>query len=112
MSQSRDPAPRYGLIGLASLGTTLALGLILATVFALAFQRAQGPPAVARPTRPPPPQLEADGGQALARVRADGARRLSAWGWTDRQAGLAHIPIDRAMALTAARGWDRGAVQP
>lgn len=116
MSQSpdptHDPAPRYGLIGLASLATCLVLGLVLAAVFALSFHRTEGPPVAERPSRPPPPRLETDGGEDLARVRADGARRLSTWGWADRQAGLARIPIDRAMALTAQRGWDTGATQP
>jgi hypothetical protein len=29
---------------------------------------------------------------------------LNTYGWTDQKAGVAHIPIDRAMALIAQRG--------
>ena len=30
---------------------------------------------------------------------------LASYGWTDRNAGIAHIPVDRAMAILAERGW-------
>ena len=109
--QPHDPAPRYALIGLAGLAACLVLGLVLAAAFTLGFHHAEGPPLASRPSRPPP-GLEADDGRDLARVRADGARKLSTWGWVDRQAGLGRIPIDRAMTLTAERGWDAGAPRP
>jgi len=54
---------------------------------------------------PPEPRLESDprasGNAVLARAR----ERLGRYGWVDRQAGLAHIPIARGMALLAERGW-------
>jgi hypothetical protein len=112
MTQAHDPAPRYALIGLAGLVLTLVLGLVLAAAFAFAFRHSEGPALAPIPSRPPPPRLETGGGQDLARVRADGARRLSAWGWVDRRAGVARIPIGRAMALTAQQGWDAGATRP
>jgi hypothetical protein len=31
-------------------------------------------------------------------------QRLNSYGWVDQQAGIARIPIDRAMALLAQRG--------
>lgn len=33
------------------------------------------------------------------RIRAAQRARLESYGWVDRQAGIAHIPIDRAMDL-------------
>jgi len=54
---------------------------------------------------PQGPRLEADPrGDRLA-LEADARRRLESYGWTDRAKGLAHIPIERAMALQAERGW-------
>lgn len=40
-------------------------------------------------------------GQAL---QAEQARRLSQYGWVDRQAGLVHVPIDVAIDLELAEG--------
>ena len=40
---------------------------------------------------------------------AEKRRLLASYGWVDRQAGIARIPLDAAMALLAARG---GAAQP
>jgi hypothetical protein len=54
---------------------------------------------------PPPPRLQAAPARELASVRAAAQGRLQGYGWTDRAAGLARIPIDRAMQLQARRGW-------
>jgi hypothetical protein len=40
---------------------------------------------------------------------AEKRRLLASYGWVDRQAGIARIPLDDAMALLAARG---GAARP
>ena len=54
---------------------------------------------------PPAPRLEVIGGTDRARTEARAQARLEGYHWVDRQAGVARIPIARAMALTAARGW-------
>lgn len=71
---------------------------------------AAGPdPAVLGPSGP------GDGGAALprlqpapetdiTRLRARERAALSRWGWVDREAGIAQIPIELAMELVAARG--------
>jgi hypothetical protein len=38
---------------------------------------------------------------------AEKQRRLTAWGWVDARAGVAHIPIDEAMRILAVPGGDR-----
>lgn len=43
-------------------------------------------------------QLFVDSDRA-ATLREEKERRLHSYGWVDRKAGLAHIPIDRAMEL-------------
>ena len=52
----------------------------------------------------PAPQLLSQPGSELARVRRDAQTRLGTYGWVDRRAGIAHIPINRAMELLVKRG--------
>jgi hypothetical protein len=42
--------------------------------------------------------------QDLAAYRAAKERRLHGFGWVDAQHGIAHIPIEEAMALMSAEG--------
>jgi hypothetical protein len=51
-------------------------------------------PMTGSPSRPRPFAASAD----------DAGRRLSSYGWVDREAGIVRIPIDRAMDLLAERG--------
>lgn len=39
--------------------------------------------------------------EPLQRLEADQLGVLNSYGWVDQQAGIAHIPIDRAMELVA-----------
>jgi hypothetical protein len=55
--------------------------------------------------QPPEPRLEANPQVTLDRVRARENQLLNGFGWVDRDAGIARIPIDRAMAILAQRGW-------
>jgi hypothetical protein len=65
-------------------------------------------PALARvPVVPPEPNLLADQAAQRRAIEDAAAARLSSYGWTDRAAGIAHIPIDRAMAILAERGWPK-----
>ncbi|MEA3212566.1 MAG: hypothetical protein QOE70_5623 [Chthoniobacter sp.] len=53
---------------------------------------------------PPPPRLQTDPVADLATFRAAEEARLHTYGWIDRNAGLIHVPIERAMDLIAERG--------
>lgn len=58
-----------------------------------------------RVDKPPQPRLESDpraGGNA---VLAAGRELIEHYDWVDRDAGLARIPVDRAILLLAERGW-------
>jgi hypothetical protein len=55
------------------------------------------------PRLPPEPRLQTHPAADLERLRARDARRLSSYGWVDREGRIAHVPIDRAMALLAER---------
>jgi hypothetical protein len=56
---------------------------------------------------PPAPRLQAHPEEDLARLRAAEDDRLDGWGWADRKAGLARVPIARAMDALA-----RGEARP
>jgi hypothetical protein len=50
---------------------------------------------------PPPPRLQPSPGNDLAQLRANKARLLSYYAWTDASHRYARIPISRAMELYA-----------
>jgi hypothetical protein len=52
----------------------------------------------------PQPRLETDETTEINNFRMQEEQRLNSYGWVDQQAGVARIPIDRAMALLAQRG--------
>ncbi len=53
---------------------------------------------------PPEPRLQTNPRGDLLELRQKEDRILNSYGWIDRDAGIARIPIERAMELTAARG--------
>ncbi len=53
---------------------------------------------------PPEPRLQSDPRKDLLQMRAEQDALLNTYGWVDRQAGIVHIPIGRAMELLAQRG--------
>ncbi len=55
-------------------------------------------------SRIPTPRLETEGGASLRAFNADKRRLLESYGWVDRQAGIARIPIARAMDYLAKGG--------
>ncbi len=52
----------------------------------------------------PQPLLETDERNELNEFRAQEEKQLNSYGWVDQKAGVAHIPIERAMQLVAERG--------
>jgi hypothetical protein len=86
-------------------------GIVCAFVAAALMLRASGPAANTpphafdgnAPLLQPAPQPDREA------YLAEKRRLLASYGWVDRQAGIARIPLDDAMALLAARG---GAARP
>lgn len=98
-------------VGLATAGISIAAFLVIVVLYrGLAKQEAALDPAPspipeanARPARPEPhlqetPELD------LAALRRAQQTELEGYAWVDRGAGLARIPIERAIELTLARG--------
>ena len=52
----------------------------------------------------PAPRLQPDPVAELNEFRAREDQILNSYGWVDQKAGVAHIPIDRAMDMLVARG--------
>lgn len=57
------------------------------------------------------PLLESAPQPALKEYLAGKEHLLNSWGWIDRQAGIAHIPIERAMQLAAQKSTPPQAAQ-
>jgi hypothetical protein len=52
----------------------------------------------------PEPRLEEDERSQLSGFLSQQNHELNSYGWVDEKAGVAHIPIERAMELTVQRG--------
>jgi hypothetical protein len=58
-------------------------------------------PEASIPVEPPAPRLQLVPETDLAALRQANRERLSSWGWVDKGAGIAHMPIDEAIARLA-----------
>ncbi len=56
-------------------------------------------PAASEPYLPPAPRLQTDPIGELEALRAEEDALLGSYGWVDRDAGIARIPIERAIEL-------------
>ena len=52
----------------------------------------------------PTPRPQVDPVQELADIKRQELERLQSYGWVDQPAGIAHIPIDRALEILATKG--------
>lgn len=72
----------------------------------------QLPPA---PRLQPSPASDLTPEQELEQMRAEEEKLLTGYGWVDREAGVARIPVERALELAAEGGlprWEEGAGGP
>ena len=107
-----DALPVGRLLGAAAaivLAVAVAIGVVLAI---LAHRRVA--PGGARVDPPPTlgpdlPMLQAAPQLDLAAYRAGQQQALHALGWVDAASGVAHVPIETAMALAVARAASAGA---
>lgn len=98
-------------LGLGALVVLLALGWAIPTWMEMRMveQRVAELPAANPLTEkygreiPPVPRLQVNPDRDIEQLRAAEAERLDGYGWVDRSAGIAHIPVERAMDLLAER---------
>jgi|GEM_PF-1862947 len=103
---------RVGRIALVAVALTLSVAVVLLAlggVFAAfanrALQADASVPQLAQTAQLPlAPRLQIAPAADLANLRATEQARLDSYGWIDQQAGIVHIPIDRAMELIVQRG--------
>ena len=53
------------------------------------------------PIEVPSPRLQLTPELDLQALRRDNQERLASWGWVDKSAGVAHMPVDEAIARLA-----------
>jgi hypothetical protein len=108
-----------GILGFAVV--LVALAVVVQLVLAVVMQRfakeesklqGQRPPLFALDVDVPAPHLQGNPAAELSRLKAQSLDRLNTYGWVNREAGIAHIPIDRAMDILAKSGLPKVAAPP
>jgi hypothetical protein len=94
-----------GLITVVVVGLFAAALVGLIGLFHSATQEPRISPLERVEITPPEPRLEANPALVLDEVRHHEQQLLEGYGWVDRGAGIARIPITQAMRILAARGW-------
>ena len=112
--EPRDAPPKLvvaaiaGCLSLVGIGALVAWGMTAAHQGGHPTQPATGFDLAA--AVPAEPRLEVDQTADRVRLERQAQAHLTGYGWTNQAAGLARIPIDRAMALQAAEGWPDAAI--
>jgi hypothetical protein len=101
-----------GLLGLLA-GSLLLVGWLFdALDVTPEGQGLRTAPVAEGPPRPPAPRLQAAPVQDMQDIRQAENARLQSYGWVDRPAGIARIPIDRALDLVAEQGLPTWPAEP
>ena len=99
----------------------VALGMVIHVVLGLVMQgfarreskgQALRPPFLAVDVVPPAPRLQGNPGVDLMQFKEQELDRLNHYGWINKDAGIARIPIDRAMDILAQTGLPEPARTP
>src|SRR5215831_17953187 len=111
MTQAPERAVHYEpsdadpwLLAALAAGTAVFLFVVPCILLLIYPVTAQSGIGIGRIRDIPSPRLQVDPADDLAALRRAEEERLSSYGWIDRDRTTLHIPIDRAMALTAQRG--------
>jgi hypothetical protein len=102
-----------GLLGVLSL---VVLAAAIAFGMYAGFRALSAPPPTTALQRtrlvPNGPRLESDPLKDRLALEAKARAQIESYGWVDRGKGIARIPIERAMALQAQKGWPDQQTQP
>lgn len=90
-------------------GSMIVAAIAMFTVYRLFFSDANPTASTAIPPRsqlPPPPLLQSNVAktQDMTDMRLREYQGLTSYGWVDEEAGIARVPIEVAIDLTAQRG--------
>jgi hypothetical protein len=101
--------------GLAAIIVAACFAMWITFAYLNAHQPTTGPPPspLASGRRlPPEPRLQVSETEDLGKVNGDEEKALNSYGWVDKDGGIAHIPIGRAMDLILERGIPGGTNEP
>lgn len=98
-------AIRWFVVGLAGLlvFTAIICGAMLWVFLALVPSAKEHLPSLPE-ARVAMPVLQADPYKDAEQIKLQTSRRLNSYGWVDRNSGIVHIPIERAMRILVDRG--------
>jgi len=104
-----DAPPKWVALGLAGFLMLVGFGALVALGVGAGFEARRPAPrhsafdlAAATPAAP---RLAVDARADRQAIEQQAEAHLTGYAWADKAAGVARIPIDRAMALQAAQGW-------
>lgn len=110
------PEPSMKAVGWFGLGLAVFIVASVALSVWITFSLSEPAPPPGEPHIPIDPVAhqagpgpQANPRQELEQLRQLQDRRLHGYGWIDRDRGVVHIPIDRAMDLVLERGLERAA---
>ncbi|NWG14940.1 MAG: hypothetical protein HXY20_15575 [Acidobacteria bacterium] len=85
---------------------SVSIGLLYGFLSADQSARSAPPPPLLEEAQglPSGPLLQRDPEQSMQRMRSEEDALLNNYGWVDKEAGVIHIPIERAIELTLERG--------
>jgi hypothetical protein len=100
-------------IVLTGVGLAIGAAIVCVLVYGIFAYLAAHPTSTARsnplaataPQFPPAPRLEEHPAVQLQDLRTKEDSVLSSYGWSDKQAGIVRVPVDRAMELMLQRGF-------
>ena len=90
-------------IGLGALAIVIGIVLALAGAWLLTRERGPATNSAAPPSAMAAPRLQTAPQPDRAAYFKAKQQRLTSYGWVDRDAGIAHMPLDEAMRLMAAQ---------
>ncbi len=106
-----DPAIGYHFAVWMGVGMVIAAGIVYGTFALFDGQRVardeatqQFPLAAGQVREAPLPRLQTQPFKDIYLLELDQDHRLANYGWVDKEIGVVHIPIDRAMELMVSRG--------
>lgn len=97
--QARNLSLRAVILGAGMMVVAVALAAAIGWFYAHRLQPSRTDQATSAPRQAALPLSQSAPQSEYARFDQEKRAVLDGWGWVDRQAAIAHIPIGRAMAL-------------
>lgn len=117
--ESTEVAPRPLVIGAVALVITVVICQVILAIWMRGFERQEERANALHPTRQaievdqfPQPRLQESPPVDTVSILREERARVGSYGWIDQKAGIARIPVDRAMDILVQKGLPRVAAKP